>query len=403
MPKPGTLLYHHRTRAEDAQGIHIAALCKGFRQLGWNVILQGRATTTVKKEKKKPTKDGGNRLFGLRIPYWFYELLAIAYAVLIFPVLLWRTKQEKPQFIYERYALFNFAGILTAKWHKIPLILEVNAPLVEEMQQHDGLFFQSLAQKSEQWIAQNADYVIAVSEVLRQRFIKQGVQPQRIVVMPNGVDPEQFHPHIEGTILRQKYQLENHFIVGFVGWIRPWHGVDRLIQAVATLKKEGIAIKALIVGDGPAVTDLKTLAEELNITPNIVFTGAIAREEIPAMIAAMDICVQPDVTDYASPIKLFEYLAMGKAVIAVDRANIREIVRHKKEALLIPAKDTDAFSQALRHLCKNPTTLKTMQKQAEKRIQTLKAYWSENAQRVIMLIEQIQEQKHTATQPHKKN
>lgn len=425
------ILYHHRTRAEDAQGVHIHSLCAAFEALGHEVEMvapvgarkagckmgrasgreadraSGRASgfAVVDRDsgdvvEQLPSRlapaalgegssnedRSGHSLFGLPIPSWFYELLALAYNIPAFMVLLGRAGVRRPDFIYERYTLFTWAGWWVARLVRRPFILEVNAPLSLELQSHGSLVFSSLAQRMEDRLCSAATRTVVVSQAMAEIFASRGVPRERLLVIPNGVDADSFHAAVDGSAVRERYALGGCRVIGFVGWVRPWHGVDGLLLAMSGRLAEDDGVRLLIVGDGPALAGLRRLAEELGVAERVIFTGAVAREQIPAHIAALDIAVQPDVTDYASPIKLFEYLAIGRAVIAPDKANIREVVCPGESALLFAPRDWQALGKQIKSLLEDDVLRRRLASAAARLIRDGGYTWQGNAQRVIDVV-----------------
>jgi glycosyltransferase involved in cell wall biosynthesis len=218
-------------------------------------------------------------------------------------------------------------------------------------------------------------------------FQQRGLPAEKFMVLPNGVDPETFHPHVDGNEVRKTQRLAGKFVVGFVGWIRPWHGIDILLDTIALLEKRIPDLHLLLVGDGPAVPELQAQTQRLGLMEKVHFTGPVPKQKIPSYIAAMDIAVQPDVTDYASPIKLFEYLAMGKAVIAPRKDNIVEIVEHEKHALLYKARDTKELADRIEQLYIDRELRKRLGLAAYQLVQEKGLYWRANASRVVEVIE----------------
>ncbi|HSE05718.1 MAG TPA: glycosyltransferase family 4 protein [Methylomirabilota bacterium] len=379
------ILYHHRTRAEDAQGIHIRALCEAFRGLGHTVLVVG----PVDPGRPRPGSPGpaaekvGAHLFGFEVPHWLYELLAIAYNLPDAVVLLYHMLRHRPGLVYERYALFSVSGRLVSALFRVPFVLEVNAPLSLELKQHGGLAFERTAQRVEDWSCRRATRTVVVSAAMADIFAERGVPRERLMVVPNGVDRRQFHPHVDGKAVRRRLDLDDRLVVGFVGWVRPWHGVDKLIEAIALLPDLAGDVAVLIVGDGPALPELKERAHALGVADRVTFTGAVAQSEVPAFLAAMDVAVQPDVTVYASPIKLFEYLAMGKAIIAPRRRNIEEIVADGHTALLFAPGEARELADAIRRLHRSPELRRQLATAALDLFEDRKYDWEANARRVL--------------------
>ena len=376
------IIYHHRTRGEDAQGIHINELCKAFRALGHDVHMVALAAA-----KSGGTKQTGDRkpnsLFGIRIPHWLYELMAIAYNLPAFVALTVAVLRYRPDFIYERYAMFTVAGQAVARLFGLPFILEVNAPLSLEMKNHGQLVFQGIARRVEDWLCRHASRVIVVSGPMGTIFSSWGAPADKLMVVPNGVDHQQFHAGVDGSGVRDRWQLQDKFVVGFVGWIRPWHGVDKMIDALSQLRDRLPKLQLLIVGDGPAVPDLKTQAQALGVADRICFTGPVASADVATHVAAMDVTVQPDVTDYASPIKLFEYLAVGKPVIAPRKDNITEIVSEGEQALLYVPGQVDELVEAIEKLYRDDALRTRLGDNAQRLVIERGFNWQTNAGRVI--------------------
>ena len=379
------VLYHHRTRADDAQGIHIAALCDALRELGHQVEL----VALVRQSKPRQAKPGreGASLFGLPVPAWFYELLALAYNIPGFFMLAVAVLRRRPDVLYERYALYTVCGRWVARLFGLPFILEVNAPLSAELSRHGGLAFQSLARWVETRLLSRATRTVVVSQAMADLFVRQGVPRGKLVVMPNGVDATRFNPAIDGRALRRKLGLDGACVVGFVGWIRPWHGVEQLIDAVAELLPRCPALRLLLVGGGPALPGLEAQVQRLGLVGKVLFTGPLPATEVPAYIAATDVVVQPDVTDYASPIKLFEYLAVGRAVLAPAKPNILEIVTDGVTALTFAPGDRAAMTAALLLLHDDPALRARLGAAGAALIDQRGYRWRCNAQRVIDLVD----------------
>lgn len=381
------ILYHHRTRAEDAQGIHIRALCEAFESLGHQVQVVGPVDPSRRRidgaSRSAARESEGAHLFGLAVPAWLYELLAMVYNIPAFIVLMFYLLRDRPQIVYERYALFNVAGRLAAGLFRVPFVLEVNAPLSLELKHHGGLVFRGVAQRVEDWLCRSATRTVVVSEAMAAIFRARGVPGERLMVVPNGVDRRHFNPGVDGARIRDSYKLDNRIVIGFVGWVRPWHGVDRLLEAVATLAAATPDLSVLVVGDGPALPGLRTLAQRLGIADRVIFTGAVEQHEVPEFLAAMDIAVQPDVTAYASPIKLFEYLALGKAIVAPRRPNIEEVVEDGRHALLFSPGDTAELASAIGRLCRDEVLRTRIGNAAYRLSEQNGYYWDANARRVL--------------------
>lgn len=379
------IIYHHRTRGEDAQGIHIQSLQDAWSELGHDVYevslgraQSGKAQPTNGHHKNTQKHSEGRGTLGSLI----YEGLSLGYNVYGMHNLQKAIKAHQPALIYERYCLNLTAGALAAKKYNIPFVLEVNSPLVDEMSKESGLIGRNVAQHCEKLVLDRATRVVVVTDVLRRHYEAQGFDTSKFQVIHNGIDPKMFHPEVDARVTRERYQLQNRCVIGFVGWARQWHRLDLLVEAYAKLpQRERFAV--LICGDGPAIPGLREQARELGVADAVHFSGGLDHHEIPAHIAAMDIAVLPSIPVYASPMKLFEYMAMGKAVLVPDQPNLREVVVEGENGMFIPKDNPNGFAQAVTALATDAALQQKLSRGALATIQQGKYFWTENARRVL--------------------
>lgn len=245
-----------------------------------------------------------------------------------------------PDLIIARHTLLSTAGPDLARALGRPCVLEVNAPLVDERRRYWGLTLRREAEESERTTFRQADLLVAVSEGIRAYLLRYGAPTERILVMPNGVNLASFNPGVDGSEVRSRYQLDNQLVIGFAGSLKPWHGVDQLMNAFAGIcripirpDEKAVSPHLLIVGEGPQGETLRQLSRELGLQEMVTFTGAIAHAEMPAHLAAMDIAVAPYVSIdgfYFSPLKVMEYLAMGRPVVAPRLGQIPSLLQGDK-------------------------------------------------------------------------
>lgn len=381
------ILYHHRTQAKDAQGIHIREIINGLRGAGHEVL---EVALVRSNETATPvdSKDGMSLLsrFKQNLPDILREFIELGYNLVGLFKLLAAARGFKPDFIYERYALFNASGALVGRFLRIPVILEVNSPLAQEQADLGAQKLGGLARWFERWICNQAAVVVAVSSPLRDILIDLGVDGGRIVVMSNGVDPQRFHgERSAGDKVRERYGLTNKRVVGFVGWIREWHGLEDLVRGMPHWPAALEDVDLLVIGDGPARADIEAAAVACGVGDRVHVTGAIAHAEIVEYLAAIDVALQPAATSYASPMKIFEYLAMAKPVVAVDQENTREILTEGENALFFPVGDRPAFVDAVREMFSDQKRLDTMSRQARATIFERGYLWTNNARKIIEL------------------
>ena len=267
----------------------------------------------------------------------------------------------------------------------LPLALEVNAPLLEERRENSGLRLQGLARWTERLAWRGADICLPVTRVLARELEAEGVPPQRIEVVPNGVGAAFLDGNAKSESIREQLGLRDKLILGFTGFVRSWHGMDRAISLLADGHLPENA-HLLMVGDGPALPELKAQAERLGVAEKVTFTGVAQRDEIPALVAAFDIALQPYVVPYASPLKLFEYLALARAVVAPATANILEVLTHGEDALLFDSEDPEAFSTAIVQLAGDARLRERIGEAGRQTLQQKDLTWCRNAKRVVQFL-----------------
>ena len=376
------ILYHHRTASKDGQAVHIEEMVGALRELGHEVCVVGPAGSDTGGRMGSDT----NWVHKLKtaLPKAAYELLELAYTLIAYRRLAAAAREFRPDFIYERYNLFLLAGAMLKRRLDIPLLLEVNAPLAEERGRFGGLGLPRLARWAESRAWRDADFVLPVTRVLAGHVAAAGVPAERIAVIPNGINRAHFATAPTPEIAKRDLGLTDALVLGFTGFVRDWHGVDRVIRWMASPDAPANA-HLMVVGDGPVRADLERLAAELSLQNRVRFTGVIDRNRVPEHVAAFDIALQPAVVPYASPLKLFEYLALGKAVIAPRQPNIEEILTDDDNALLFETSQPGAFEHTLTRLCADKTLRARLTVSAAATIDRLGLTWLRNANRVAGL------------------
>lgn len=245
----------------------------------------------------------------------------------------------KPDAIYERNAYLNHSGVLAASKNKVPYFMEINAPTSEERSKLFGAPLGRYNDKKELERTKIANGVIVVTGVLKKLLVDRGVPAEKIAVFQNGFDPARFEGARErGAELRESLGIKGP-VVGFVGSIAAYHGVERLFNAAKSLKNKYPDILFWIVGGGESLAELKNAAASQNVSENVRFEGAVPAEDVSAYMGAFDVAVLPDTAYYCSPIKLFEYGAAGAPVIAPETDAVKEIFGDSELALLTDGKD----------------------------------------------------------------
>lgn len=253
--------------------------------------------------------------------------------------------------IYERYSLWSVAAQQFARAREIPGLLEVNAPLVEEQAAHRGLLDRAAAEDCAQTVFHAASVLLPVSAEIGS-WLRENTQPgTAIEVIENGVNPERF-----AVSLRTRPSGEP-FTIGFIGTLKPWHGLPVLVEAFARIHSRTPQVRLLIVGDGPERAALEAQLAHHSLGPATRFTGAVPPEEIPGLLESMDVAVAPyppRAQFYFSPLKVYEYMAAGKPTVASRLGQIAKLIQHDENGLLCEPGDPADLAHQLIRLQRDP-------------------------------------------------
>lgn len=303
-----------------------------------------------------------------------------------------RFEKDPPDFIYERASLYATAGVSLANELNVPLIIELNAPLALEQSAYRSTGLGELAAQAERWSLSRADVVLAVSAPLRDYVVSMGVGPERVQVIPNGVDHMIFKPAPPDPGVKARWSLNNGPVLGFVGGLRPWHDVMVLPTLLARLVPRHPDLRLVIAGDGPLRGELERSLREQGLIKKVVFTGLVPHEEIADLIRQFDVALAPysqlDHFFYYSPLKIFEYMACGIPMVAAGLGQISEVVQDGLTGLLYPPGSLDRLTEACERLLTDLELRKKMGEAAAKEVERCYT-WDHNARRVAELTQPL--------------
>jgi glycosyltransferase involved in cell wall biosynthesis len=371
------ILYSHRVQSHDGQGVHIEEMVRALKRAGHEVMVVG-------PRFYDPTGFGreNRSIAAVRrmLPGVLGELAELTYNIGAYAQLAQAWRHFRPDFVYERCNLYFLAGSLLARRHGALLYLEVNSPLADERERHGGLRLPGLARRLERWTWKSAARVLPVTRVLADILVQGGVDPARISVIPNGIDLQRYPP-------RDISPADGPVVLGFTGFVRAWHRLDTVIEGLHAARFSK-PVTLTIVGDGPACRDLAALARQLGVADRVRFAGLVLPVDIPAVTCGFTIALQPSATAYASPLKIFDYMAASCAIVAPDQPNIREILVHEQTALLFDPDAPGAMWSCIERLIEDTALRQRLGQAARAELERQNYTWSGNAARVTAWAEQ---------------
>lgn len=214
-----------------------------------------------------------------------------------------------------------------------------------------------LTSKLESLACREADHVLTITGALRDEIVRRGVSPDKVTVLPNGVDTERFRPVPRDAALAGELGIGNQVVIGYVGSVLPYEGIDVLLRAVAQLRERSAEFHVLIVGDGAAYNQSIQLRDELELADIVTFTGRVPHEEIERYYSLIDIAPFPrlpvPVCEMVSPLKPFEAMAMGKVPVVSSVAALAEIVEDGRTGLVFDKGEPGSLALALERLLRD--------------------------------------------------
>lgn len=303
-------------------------------------------------------------------------------------------KGAPPDLIYQRYCRFSWAGVEASLLSGVPLFLEYNGSEVWIGKHWDKTGQLDLLERCERLNLKAASRIFVISEVERNNLLRSGVPAEKIVVNPNGVDTDEFRPGIGGREIREGFGVaDDTSLVGFVGTFGPWHGVLALADAIALTPKDA-KIQFLLVGDGSLRAEVEAKLRSSGDVEQVRFAGIVAHDRVPVLLDACDILVSPHVPladgseFFGSPTKLFEYMAMGKGIVASRLGQIGDVLEHNKTALFVEPGDPKALVDAILELAGDAPLLARLGA-AARETAVAKHTWRRNAEHVLATFERL--------------
>ncbi|MBX7066623.1 MAG: glycosyltransferase family 4 protein [Parachlamydiales bacterium] len=327
----------------------------------------------------------------------FRELPALHYNRTFVEAASERIGNRNVSFIYQRYSIHNFSGIKLAERFQVPLVLEYNgSELWVKRWWGNAPKYERLIEDIEMLNLQQADMIVVVSKALKSQLLARGINEDKILVNPNGVEPDIYSPDVPGDAIREKYDLKGKIVIGFIGTFGKWHGAEVLAEAFAKLLmnfpiyKKNVAL--FLIGNGE--TMLKTKKVLTEVMEFCRFSNEIPQSMGPSHLAACDLLISPHVPNpdgsafFGSPTKLFEYMAMGKGIVASDLDQLGEILKHDQTAWLVKPADATSLMFGMKLLIDDEAKRSCLGNAARKEA-VLRYAWKAHAERIMDRLKEI--------------
>jgi len=365
---------------------HVRGVILAFEKLGWTVhsYIVGNQVPAAWIVRSEETLE---RHVLFRLAADLARLaMGIWHSVRAYKELIGRV-----DWLYERFAVLQSLGWIF-QHHQLPWILETSGLIYYEAHsERRSVFLSAIARKLELWAYRRCDVLICVSESLKNLVVREAnISPQKVLVVPNGVDVERFDP--------ERYTPKRFFegpTLGFAGNLYQWHRLDILLRVLAQLRGEGLDLNFVVLGDGPMRKTWEAQADELGILEGVRFLGRVGWEEVPDHIAGFDLGYAGNGplsigVMYHSPLKLYEYMAMARPVVASAYADARELISTGENGYLFQPGSAVELEQVLRMAYQEKDRWHAMGMAARRRV-TETASWQTRIQSAISGIERILE------------
>lgn len=345
----------------------VLGLIGGFKALDWEV----KPFIVGDRVPRKWATKGSERA----VSSGFFRTLAVDLVRLILGFVnawkSWRELNGQVDWVYEYAATLQCLGWIF-KRYGTPWILQTEAPLFYEAKtERKALVLSGLARWMEVRAYQECDVLACVSETLKEILVRDlGVPAEKVVLVPNAVDTDFINPK-----RHEPKRVFSGFTVGFVGTLYAWSGLDLLLEALRDLQTEGLDLSLVVVGDGVMKESWEAQAQQLGVSAKVAFIGKVPWLEVPGYISGFDVCYSGQVRlqigeMYLSPLKLYEYMAMAKPVVASAFEDAQRLVREGKTGFLFRPGDKDDLKQALVKAFQSRAVLIEMGREAREEIET---------------------------------
>lgn len=389
------VLYHHRTAGDRVERVHIMGMVDALWELGHTVEISSPPGCDPQRTDHGP--DGGSRgwsgalrsllkRLARKAPSVLFEVLEIAYNAYSFWDMSRRARERKPDLIYERTTANSVAPTYLARRWGVPIVQEVN--VTTEIGRLRPLVLRDLTQRLEQWMIRNSEAFITVSREFRRMMTRDGFPAERVYVCQNAIDPADFNPETVEPAVRPVGLNAEAPVVGYVGAFVPYHRLDMLVECARSMRDDHDVVW-LLVGDGVDRPRIEDLIDDFGLHDAFWLPGRVPHERVPKYVKAMDVAVLPSSETFNSPMKLFEYMGMGRAVVAPRTPAIAEVIEPGQNGFLFEPGEGASFESTVRALVEDAEMRRGVGRRAREYVLENRT-WQANAEKLLRIVAEVE-------------
>jgi len=367
------------------------SVSNAFKKLGHEVIFVASGEMTLDKSIKFYNLRHNNLLRN------FPEILNLTYNIKAAKFVANLIDIEKPDLVYLQNHDFQILSYLVKKKYDIPFLMHVDGIGSWVKQNWGSLYLRRIITLAERIQYHFSDAIGTPSQEIKDNLLNYGVE-DKITVLQSSVDPDFFTPEKDGTYIREKFGLNDNFVCGFAGTFGNWHGVDTIAESINYIVEQIPNAKVFLIGDGPLRPEIERIIDANNSRENVIITGMIEFAEMPNYMAACDVLLTPCKNNddnsafFNSPLKLYEYMAMEKPIVASFIGQQAEVIEDKVNGVAIKANDVEDLVRGIKFVYDNPELSIKMSKQARK--DAIEKYsWEIHVKKIIKIYEDIMAKK----------
>lgn len=378
------VLYVHRTRGQAVEGVHIRGIVDGLRDAGHTVdvlSIPGADPYASQPDRQQATPRGKFwTSFSERVPQLVFEGLELGYNPLLYARCEAAHRRRPADLVFERYALNTFAPTLFASRAGIPIVHEVNdATGIVREREHQA---EVIAARIERWVFQRSGHLLPISSEMLRVVLERGGVAERSSFLPNAVDERRFDPARCTSALRDELGLRDRVVVGFSGSFAAWHGIGRLLDLIPGVVEAVPNVHFLLVGAGRTFGEVERWHAASPHRSHVTLTGRVPFDEVPAYLDAMDVGIIPASNAYGSPMKLFEFMAMGVVPVVPELPPMLDVCRHGETAVMFPPNDWAALAEQVVAVCRDREGRARIAAAGRERV-LRRHTWSRNVDRLL--------------------